>query len=240
MTIRPLRLISVLAALCLTVSVWATHAAPTHAAATQGRQALLLIDRRVTARALPSPSSRVVGAVEERTPLTGVRTALPILQTARGPSGGRWLRVRLPMRPNGVSGWVPAYTGKTRATDWRIVVHRSARRATVYEGTKVRARYSVIVGQSATPTPLGNFFIVEKIHVAPGVTEGPWALATSAYSNVLTEFAGGPGQVALHGIVGLRAPLGTFSSHGCIRFGNDAITFIASHVDNGTPVDIQP
>jgi lipoprotein-anchoring transpeptidase ErfK/SrfK len=104
----------------------------------------------------------------------------------------------------------------------------------------VRANYTVIVGHPATPTPLGTFFVVEKLHLAPGVTEGPWALATSAYSNVLYEFAGGAGQVALHGIVGLRAPLGTFSSHGCVRFGNDAITWIAEHVDNGTPITIHP
>jgi len=144
------------------------------------------------------------------------------------------------MRPNSASGWVPAYSGKIRSTSWRIVVHRSARRAAIYEGSKIRARYSVIVGQASTPTPLGSFFVVEKIRVAPGVTEGPWALATSAYSNVLYEFAGGAGQVALHGIVGLRAPLGTFASHGCVRFGNDAITWIATHVDNGTPLFIQP
>jgi lipoprotein-anchoring transpeptidase ErfK/SrfK len=199
-----------------------------------------MVDRRVIAREQPSPVSRVVGVVEARTPLTGVQAVLPILQSARGPSGGRWLRVRLPMRPNSVSGWVPAYSGKTRRTSWRIVVHRSARRAAIYEGSKIRARYSVIVGQTSTPTPLGRFFVVEKIRVAPGATEGPWALATSAYSNVLHEFAGGPGQVALHGIVGLRDPLGTFASHGCVRFGNDAITWIATHVVNGTPVDIQP
>ena len=81
-----------------------------------------------------------------------------------------------------------------------------------------------------------SFFIVEKIYVGLRVTDGPWALATSAYSNVLDQFAGGPGQIALHGVVGLRAPLGTFASHGCIRFGNAAITWIATHVDNGTPV----
>ena len=165
---------------------------------------------------------------------------LPIVQTAVGPSGGRWVRVRLPMRPNGVSGWVPAYNGKITKTNWRVVVHRSARTATVFHGTTARARYSVVVGQQSTPTPLGNFFIVEKIYVGPRVTDGPWALATSAYSDVLDQFAGGPGQVALHGVVGLRAPLGTFSSHGCVRFGNDAISWIATHVDNGTPVLIQP
>ena len=203
-------------------------------------QPLLFIDQRVTARAHPSPRARIVGQVEARTPLTGAPTVLPVLQTARGPAGGRWLRVRLPMRPNSASGWVPADTGRIKGTPWKIIVHRGAHRALVLQGGKVRASYPIVVGHPGTPTPVGAFFVVEKIRVAPGVTEGPWALATSAYSNVLHEFAGGPGQIALHGIVGLSAPLGTSASHGCIRFGNEAITWIATHVDNGTPVLVQP
>ena len=97
----------------------------------------------------------------------------------------------------------------------------------------------MIVGKPSTPTPLGRFFVTEKLHIAPGVPEGPWALATSAYSDVLQEFAGGPGQIALHGTVGLDAPLGTFSSHGCIRFANAAITWLAHHIDAGTPIVVE-
>jgi len=216
--------------------VSATPAATTNSAGEA--QALLVVNQRILARAHPAPRSRIVGMVERRTPLTRAQTVLPIIDTARGPSGGRWVRVRLPMRPNGVSGWVPAYNGRTAKTAWRIVVRRSARTATVFHGTKARATFSVVVGQSSRPTPLGNFFIVEKIYVGLRVTDGPWALATSAYSNVLQQFAGGPGQIALHGVAGLSAPLGTFSSNGCVRFGNDAITWIATRVDNGTPVVI--
>jgi lipoprotein-anchoring transpeptidase ErfK/SrfK len=203
-------------------------------------QPLLLIDQRVTARAHPSPRAGIVGRVETRTPLTGAPTVLPILQTAHGPAGGRWLRVRLPMRPNSASGWVPADTGKVTTTPWRIIVHLNSHRALVLRNGKIRASYPIVIGHPGTPTPRGAFFVVEKIRVAPGVTIGPWALATSAYSNVLYEFAGGQGQVALHGTVGLSAPLGTSASHGCVRFGNDAITWIATHVGNGTPLVIQP
>jgi len=173
------------------------------------------------------------------TPLTGEQTVLPVLAVADGPAGGQWLRVRLPMRPNGATGWIPADSGSSGETPWRIVIHRGARRADVLEGTATRATFPVIVGKPSTPTPLGTFFVVEKLHLGPSVPEGPWALATSAYSNVLQEFAGGPGQIALHGIVGLDAPLGTFSSHGCIRFANAAITWIATHVTAGTPVIVE-
>ena len=61
-------------------------------------------------------------------------------------------------------------------------------------------------------------------------------MATSAHSDVLQEFGGGDGQIALHGTVGLSGGLGTFSSHGCVRFAPAAINWIARHVGPGTPV----
>ena len=69
---------------------------------------------------------------------------------------------------------------------------------------------------------------------------GPWALATSAFSHVLQEFDGGPGQIALHGRAGPLAadPLGTAASHGCIRLDNDVIRRLAGLLPNGTPVDV--
>jgi lipoprotein-anchoring transpeptidase ErfK/SrfK len=197
---------------------------------------LLTLDRAVFARTDPSSAAPPVGRIAARTPLTGSPVVLPVLRSAVGPGGGNWLRVRLPTRPNEATGWVPASAGALGSTAWRIVVHRSARRAVVFEGPTRRAVFPVVLGKPSTPTPLGTFFVVEMLHLAPGVAEGPWALATSAYSNVLQEFDGGPGQVALHGTVGFSDPLGTFSSHGCIRFAPAAISWIAMHVDQGTPI----
>jgi lipoprotein-anchoring transpeptidase ErfK/SrfK len=206
---------------------------------TAGEQALLVLHRNVVVRKAPNARAPAVAMVSARTPLTGSAMVLPVLQRALGPAGARWLRVRLPSRPNGATGWLPADAGSLSGTYWEIVVHRGARRAVVLENAAVRASFPVVVGKPSTPTPLGTFFVVEKLRLAAGVTEGPWALATSAYSDVLREYAGGPGEVALHGVVGFTAPLGTFSSHGCIRFANAAITWIAHHVGRGTPVVIK-
>ena len=202
-------------------------------------QPLLALDRSVVARTGPSPGAAAMGSVAARAPLTGSPMVLPVVQTATGPGGGHWVRVRLPMRPNGATGWIPAYSGSATKTAWRIVIRREERRAVVFEGTTPRATYPIVVGTHATPTPLGTYFVVEKLRLGPTVAEGPWALATSAYSNVLQQFGGGPGQVGLHGVVGLSAPLGTFASHGCVRFANAAITWIAAHVPDGSPIVIQ-
>ena len=95
-----------------------------------------------------------------------------------------------------------------------------------------------MVGRPSLPTPVGDFFVTEIMYERGEVT-GPYALATFAYSNVLTEFDSGPGQVAMHGREGLPEPIGTASSHGCIRFENRAITWLAWHLESGTPVIIR-
>lgn len=66
----------------------------------------------------------------------------------------------------------------------------------------------------------------------------PYALALSARSNVLQEFAGGPGQVALHGTSNVGGVLGTAASHGCIRLASQAITWLATRLSPGTTVTI--
>lgn len=199
-------------------------------------QRLVVLDRTVTARAQPGAGANAVGTIDARTPLAHEQTALPVIAAV---DGGAWLEVRLPARPNGSTGWIPASAGTTAETAWRIVVHRAAHRADVFDAGARRASFPVVTGKPSTPTPLGTFFVTEKLHLAPGVAEGPWALATSAYSDVLRQFGGGPGQIALHGVVGLPAPLGTSASHGCIRFANAAITWIAAHVRTGTPVIVE-
>jgi lipoprotein-anchoring transpeptidase ErfK/SrfK len=71
-----------------------------------------------------------------------------------------------------------------------------------------------------------------------GSVGGPYALALSARSNVLQEFAGGPGQVAMHGVANLGGTPGTAVSHGCVRLANHDITWLAWRIGPGVPVTI--
>ena len=94
------------------------------------------------------------------------------------------------------------------------------------------------VGRSATPTPAGTYFITELLQQpSPRGSYGPFAFGLSAYSDTLTSYAGGPGQIGLHGT---DAPslVGTDVSHGCLRVTNDVITALARQLPLGTPVRI--
>ena len=61
----------------------------------------------------------------------------------------------------------------------------------------------------------------------------------SARSNVLQEFAGGPGQIALHGLMNVGGSLGSAASHGCVRLDNAAIRWLNVRIGPGIPVTIQ-
>jgi lipoprotein-anchoring transpeptidase ErfK/SrfK len=151
---------------------------------------------------------------------------------------GNWLKVRLPGRPNGHTGWI-ARAGTTRSvTPWRIVVSSSRRRATVYLAGRPLRVFRAVVGKPSTPTPQGEFFVEESIALRAGDVGAPFALALSARSNVLQELEGGPGQIALHGTANVGGVLGTAVSHGCVRLAGDTMRWLAARIGPGVPVTI--
>ena len=171
----------------------------------------------------------------------GGPVSLLVLAARTGTDGQLWLRVLLPVRPNGTAGWIPAGSTELGTTTWRIEVSTERRTVELFHaGTRLRS-FSAVVGAPHTPTPHGVFAVYERVPLTdPNGFYGPWVLHLTALSDVLTTFDGGPGRIAIHGRGGtsLRDPLGTALSHGCIRIDNPAIRFIAAHVPDGTPVVI--
>ena len=200
------------------------------------RLALLSTDHRVHRG--PHRWSRRVADVAEFRPITGERTALPVIGVSSDPHGERWLHVMLPGRPNGSTGWIAQQGTRTLATPWRLVVNLSVRRVSVYRTGRRVARFRAVIGKPSTPTPTGSYFVEETVKLGVREPGGPFALALSARSDVLGEFDGGPGQIALHGRDGLGGTLGTAASHGCIRLSSVAIGWLAERIRPGVPVRI--
>lgn len=164
---------------------------------------------------------------------------LLILESAYDRHDRVWLRVVLPGRPNGVSGWISIDHVLVGRTPWRVVVNTTSRLASVYRGGRLAKRFRVVVGAPGTPTPEGLFAVAERQATGdPNTFTGPWVLALTARSSTLENYAGGPGVTALHGRGGasLLDPLGTARSHGCVRISNRVITWLARVAAPGTPV----
>ncbi|MCY9786807.1 L,D-transpeptidase [Nocardiopsis sp. EMB25] len=151
---------------------------------------------------------------------------------------GAWLEVLLPIRPNGSTGWVRADEVALTGTDYLVEVD-----VTEFEFTVLKAdeevRSGVIgTGESETPTPEGRYYFTELLQ--PPDPEGPYgvyAFGLSGFSETLETFAGGPGQLAVHG-TNDESALGQRVSHGCIRVSNEDITWMAENLPVGTPVEI--
>lgn len=149
-----------------------------------------------------------------------------------------WLQVYLPVRPNQSTGWIRRSDAQLSTDPFRIEVRLHTHRLTVWRRSSVVDRLPVAVGTAGTPTPGGVYYIAERYRVADtGGPYGPYALGLSAYSNVLHSFAGGPGQVAIHG-TNDPSGIGSDVSHGCIHLSNRAITRLAHTLPLGTTVRI--
>ena len=201
-------------------------------------QELAVLLKPHAVRAAPRRSATRRTTLPAWTPITGAPTVLPVLARATTSRGVRWLRVMLPGRPNGSTGWITA-SGTTRsATTWRITLRTDSRTMSVYRRGRLMRSFAVVVGKPSTPTPHGRFFVEESILMPPGSAGAPYALATSARSNVLQEFDGGPGQIALHGVRNLGGVPGTAVSHGCVRLVDADIRWLAAHIAPGARVSI--
>jgi lipoprotein-anchoring transpeptidase ErfK/SrfK len=130
---------------------------------------------------------------------------------------------------------------RVRRTTLRVRISLSRRTVELLRAGRRRWRVRAVIGAPATPTPTGRFAISEPIRQPDaGGFLGPWALHLTAFSDVLDDYGGGPGRVAIHGRGGasLLDPLGTARSHGCIRISNAAIRRLAAVARAGTPVTI--
>ncbi len=186
----------------------------------------------------PRLTSSPIQLVQAQRPLTGEQTVLPVIGQANGPAGVAWLRVRLPGRPNGRTGWIERPGTLASTTSWHITVNTAKRQVRVYDHGRLLRTFEAVVGKPSTPTPTGQFFVEEAVQLQPTDVGAPFALALSARSNVLQEFDGGPGQVALHGLDNVGGTPGTAVSHGCIRLTDDTMKWLVLRIAPGTPVTI--
>ncbi|WP_022927943.1 L,D-transpeptidase [Patulibacter americanus] len=173
---------------------------------------------------------------------TGNATRLSVQQARFDADGRAWLEVLLPIRPNEARGWVPADAVAIEHTGWYLRMRLGDRSLSAYEGGRLRARVRGVIGAPATPTPTGLFAVYEIAKQnSPRDFLGPWAIHLTAFSNVLKNYGGGPGRVAIHGRGPqsiLDAPLGAAASHGCVRISNDAVSWLRTRTAPGTPVRI--
>ena len=185
-------------------------------------------------RAAPDENAALVTSLPATT-VFGSPRAMLVVDDADG-----WVEVQVPQRPNGGTGWVEADQVDLVAGTYTVAVDRAARTLTVTEAATeaVVLETPVAIGAPDAPTPTGTFSVVDRLETPnPAGAYGPFALGLSGFSETLSEFGGGNGQIAIHGTDD-PASIGQDVSHGCIRVPNDVVMRLAELLPLGTPVTI--
>ncbi|HEX2106010.1 MAG TPA: L,D-transpeptidase family protein [Solirubrobacteraceae bacterium] len=191
---------------------------------------------RAKVRSRPSTRARTVTRLrlltEDRFPEIYVA-----LSRWTDPRGSQWVKVRLPMRPNGRTGWVPrSALAELNLVRKYIDVDKRRLRVTLYDRGRAVFSARVGVGKRGTPTPSGTYYIREKFKVRGVPLYGTHAIGTSAYAPTLSDWPGG-GVVGLHGTNQPHLIPGR-PSHGCIRLKNRDIARLYRLAPRGTPIHI--
>jgi hypothetical protein len=191
---------------------------------------------KIPARARPSASARIITRLKPITPEQTQNLVLA-LEGQINAKGEYWVRVRLPILPNGRTGWVPRGALGTYNKIWtHLVIDRRLFSATLYKRGAAVFSTRVGVGKPYWPTPAGEFYVRERITGFSDLIYGPLAFGTNARSAVLTDWPGG-GFIGIHGTNQPEILPGRVS-HGCVRMPNPAILRLARLMPLGTPVTI--
>jgi hypothetical protein len=160
------------------------------------------------------------------------------LRIIEGTERDDWVKVALPVRPNGSEAWIRTDGFEISSHTIHAEIVLSERSVRVYDGAELLTETAAVVGKDSSPTPVGTFYVNDLLpRENPDGVFGPYILSLSAFSEALDTFGGGLPVIAIHGTN--RADLiGGQHSNGCIRIPNEVVTFLAENVPLGTPVDI--
>jgi hypothetical protein len=178
--------------------------------------------------------ARLTWSTEDRFP-----SIYLVLRAHWDASGQEWVKLRIPGRPNGRTGWVErGALGSFHLTHLLVVVNRQRLRMYFYNRGHQVWSSPVGVGKPSTPTPAGHFWINERFQITDR-TSGyyPYAFGTTDYST-LTDWPGG-GVVGIHGPYYDPQRIPGRISHGCIRLEISDDFWLAEHLKLGTPLQVQ-
>lgn len=134
---------------------------------------------------------------------------------------------------------IKAQAAGTQETSPHIIVNLPSRTLELYEGDQLVKEYDIAIGKPSTPTPTGEFSILEK-------EVNPWWYPPGK-GNVVPSGPNNPlgyrwmGVAPMYGIHGTNAPwsIGSAVSNGCMRMHEENVEDLFERVTTDTPVKIE-
>jgi lipoprotein-anchoring transpeptidase ErfK/SrfK len=184
---------------------------------------------RVTAR---PGGGRVVGTMPEGSRFYDQPIVAWVIDVS---DDGRFGLVPVPYAGADVAGWIPLRGLEQRATHIEVRVDLSEHRIVVLRGDRVLFRAPAATGTAVSPTPVGNYFVTDRVAFPSGGSLGTFAFGISGIQTDLPPGWSGGDQLAIHGT---NAPgtIGTSASAGCLRVSEQALERLRPLLRPGTPV----
>lgn len=177
------------------------------------------------------PDGRVLATLDARTEFGSPQTLAVAFRK------GDWLAVRSTAIGNRRVGWVRASPLRLVRRPVRLEVDLSRREVMVRDADRIRRRISVAIGAADTPTPVGRFYVTDKLRGADfGAYYGCCILALSGHQRNLPDGWSGGDRLAIHG-----SPTPTWGeavSNGCLHADEADLRYLMKSVPLGTAVRI--
>ena len=203
-------------------------------AALVARWTNLLVHVRGTtpAFARPSTGAAQVGVVPGGSKYFGI----PIVAWVDEVSpDGRWGRVELPYTWPRREGWIRLAGLPRETTRIRVEVDLSQHLVTVRKLNRVLFRASGATGATYSPTPVGEYFVTDRVPFSAGSSLGSFAFGISGIQPRLPAGWSGGNQLAIHG-TNNPSSIGRSASAGCVRVSEGTLSRLLPLLRYGTPV----
>ena len=193
---------------------------------------LVRVPRELPAFARPWTGSPQVGVVPARSKYFGI----PIVAWVETVStDGRWGLVELPYTWPRREGWI-RLRGLTREeTRVQVDVDLSQHMVTVRKFGRVLFRAPGATGSSSSPTPIGEYFVTDRVPFSGGSALGSFAFGISGIQPRLPAGWSGGNQLAIHG-TNNPSSIGRSVSAGCVRVSESTLDRLLPLLRYGTPV----
>jgi hypothetical protein len=219
----------------------ATASGPRPNPAAIGRQAALVarwtnvlvhVSRTLPAFARPRAGARQVGVVPAGSKYYGI----PIVAWVEAVSlDGGWGLVELPYTWPRREGWIRIRGLQKETNRVRVEVDLSEHMVTVRKLGKVLFRAPGATGAPSSPTPVGEYFVTDRVPFSAGGALGSFAFGISGIQPRLPAGWSGGDQLAIHG-TNQPWSIGRSVSAGCVRVSESTLDRLMPLLVNGTPV----
>jgi hypothetical protein len=197
---------------------------------------LVHVPRTLPAFGRPNAGAAQVGVVPAGSKYYGI----PIVAWVEEVSAdGRWGRVELPYTWPRREGWIRLAGLERETTRVRVEVDLSAHLVTVRKFGTVLFHAPGATGASSSPTPVGEYFVTDRVPFSAGGPLGSFAFGISGIQPRLPAGWSGGNQLAIHGTNNPWS-IGRSASAGCVRVSETTLDRLIPLLVYGTPVIVHP